>query len=323
MHTERLWAAVVLGALLAMWFLHRLLPSPRSMHDSVKNNVFNISTVYIIALQPVPALKEKASWVLGVTDVRVFPAVNASEAMRLAFDELPLYTKLLMEQGVRHDHMQLSSGPMLGCLLSHMSLWKQVPPGAVVAVLEEDAVLDATSTDRIRALWQDLQQTTAWDLIMLESGQATATGEWRYVGEVAATCAYRWQRPAALDDEVGLYDYYYRYYLTNNRTRGSVCTWQGSRGYLLSHRGAQMLLRCAHPMMVQVDALMGLVATFEPGFGMFWPRVDVVHKNLLHISTIWDGCLKCYMPGTSVFFLVTLVLFLTCVCGVGTYIKLA
>ena len=183
-------------------------------------------------------------------------------------------------------------------------------------------MLDATSTDRIRALWQDLHQTAAWDLIMLESGQATSTGEWLYVGDVAATCAYKWQK----QEHKSLYHYYYEYYTSNNNnnwTSGSICTWQGSRGYLVTHRGAQMLLRHAHPMMVQVDALMGLVATFEPGFGMFWPRVDVVHKNLLRMSTIWDGCLKCYVPGTSVFFLVMLVLFLTCVCGIGTYIKMS
>ena len=52
---------------------------------------------------------------------------------------------------------------------------------------------------------------------------------------------------------------------------------------------------------------MGLVATFDPTFHMFWPRVDVVHPNRLRMSTIWDGCLKCYVPASP--FLVLLIIF--------------
>jgi hypothetical protein len=158
--------------------------------------------------------------------------------------------------------------------------------------------------DRIRMLSEDLR-TEPWDLLMLESGQATATGKWRHVGQAAATCAFRWQKSQAMLRSSS-YSYYYYHYLTTNET--DMCTWQGSRGYLLSYKGAQTLLAFSRPIMVQVDALMGLVATFEPAFGMFWPRVDVVHKSMLRMSTIWDGCLKCYVPSSPLLCLAVLLL---------------
>ena len=103
---------------------------------------------YIIALGDASGLQKRAQMYLDIEKVHIFEAVNGTEAVRRAFDGLPLYTKLLLEQGSRHDHMQLASGAMLGCLLSHMAIWEKVTPGAIVAVLEEDAVLDETSEVR-------------------------------------------------------------------------------------------------------------------------------------------------------------------------------
>ena len=134
------------------------------------------------------------------------------------------------------------------------------------------------SAERIRALSEDLRGVQ-WDLVMLESGQVTATGRWRYVGQVAATCDY-----------------------VHASTNGTACTWQGSRGYLLGYEGAQMLLKHATPIAVQVDGLMGLVATFEPRFQMYWPRVNIVHKDFTRMSTIWDACVKCYLPTSGLYY---------------------
>ena len=311
MHDIRLLWGLLGGVIVLSWLLFSRLPfaSPPA-----RRHFFNISEAYIIALDDAAALRHKASTYLDVPRVHVFNAINGTEAVRLGFDSLPLYTKLLLEQGTRHDHMQLASGPMLGCLLSHIAVWRQIQPDTIVAVLEEDAVLDETSEDRIRTLSEDLRGQS-WELLMLESGQATATGKWRYVGEVAATCAFRWQRPNSAVAR-SVYSYYYNYYVLNSNNETEICTWQGSRGYLLSYRGAQTLLKYSKPMMVQVDALMGLVATFEPTFRMYWPRVDVVHKNLLRMSSIWDGCLKCYVPASPLALLALLVVFLLFFVGV-------
>lgn len=174
-------------------------------------------------------------------------------------------------------------------------------------MVEQDAIIDWASAERIHALSVDLAGEHNWELVMLESGQVTATGKWDNVGKVAATCAYapptRAEMMQRAEDEASLFlGLWPSQKKRSNGTRreGGACTWQGSRGYLLSYGGAQTLLRYARPMMVQVDALMGLVATFEPGFRMYWPRVDIAHKDFSRASTIWDGCLKCYLPVNGV-----------------------
>lgn len=243
---------------------------------------FNISDAYIIALDTsANELQTQVKCHLHIPHVHLFAAINGTRAL-LQLPTLPLYTRFLFAIKARHDHMQLSSDAMLGCLLSHMAIWRLVLPGAIVAVFEEDGVVDAVSAQRLAILERDLADSR-WDLLMLESGQFTATGKWRAVGQIAATCA-------------------------------TLCTWQGSRGYLVSYRGAQALLRFAEPIMVQVDALMGLVAAFEPGFRMYWTLSDVVHPSRMRMSTIWDACIKCYLPPGAHLFYVACSLLLFCGC---------
>ena len=307
--TRRWLVRLIVAGLGGHWLLAWLL-MPGALRGSDDRHSFNISEAHIIALDPSlkQGLQASARRYLHVEAVHIFRAINATEALRLAFDRLPLYTKLLFQHKARHDHMQLSSAPMLGCLLSHMAVWRLVQPGAVVAVLEEDAVLDQASADRLRALSVDLEGV-AWDLLMLESGQLTTTGEWRHVGQVAATCAHE-ARSRLVEAQSSLL--FYSSYLDHNSNTTTTsaaadgkagCTWQGSRGYLVGYEGAQLLLRHAEPAMVQVDGLMALVAMFEPRFHMYWPRVDIVHHDYMRMSTIWDGCIKCYLPTSPLLYL--------------------
>ena len=136
MDARLLWAVAALSCVMMGWLLMRLPLSPITQQH-VPRHRFNISEGYIIALDGAEQVQERARAYLGIDAVHIFKAINGSEAIRVAFEGLPLYTKLLLEQGARHDHMQLASGAMLGCLLSHVAIWKQVPNGAAVAVLEE------------------------------------------------------------------------------------------------------------------------------------------------------------------------------------------
>ncbi len=228
-----------------------------------------VSRVRVIALEPTGPLLASARRLFGVDDASAFAAINATRALELA--RLPLYTRHLMRWG-RHDHMQLYSGESLGCLLSHMAVWRGVAGNETIAVLEEDAVLDDTSRLRLDVLLDDLRETP-WDLLMLESGHLGLGGRWARTGRLAATCS-NWSTTHA----------------------GAACNWMGSRGYLITGRGARILLANARPFEVQVDALMGLVATYDPAFRMYWTRADVAHPTLLRSSRLWDGCLKCYVP---------------------------
>lgn len=177
--------------------------------------------------------------------------------------------------------MQLSTPAMLGCLLSHIRLWESVLPNETIAVFEEDAYIDRVSSERMHSLSYDMRGIASWDVLMLESGQRLiSSGEWQYIGDLAATCS----------------------------SNSTPCTWFGTRGYLITYSGAQHLLRHVYPISVQVDALMGLVAAFSPGFNMYWTRENIAHIRLFHISSVWDACIKCYLPTTPYLYLTILLL---------------
>lgn len=244
------------------------------------NNHFNISRVWIISMHHTSHhtldLAKGLLYFLRIQDVQIFPAINGTHALQTgAYKFLSLYTRYLMLSG-RHDHMQLSSPGMLGCLLSHVHLWKTIQPNETVAIFEEDAYVDSTSAKRMEVLYQDITtHNVTWDVLLLESGHnLIASGKWVNIGELAATCSY-------------------------HETSEGLCTWFGTRGYLITHEGAQHLLRFVYPISVQVDSLMGLVASFSPGFRMFWTRKDIAHLRIFHVTGVWDGCIKCYMPAST------------------------
>ena len=241
---------------------------------------------YVIALHPPSAwlTAQSAARYLGIPNVTVVQAINGTEALAQAEGDLALYTRYLLHFQVRHDHMQLSTAPMLGCLLSHVRLWEGVRENQTIAVFEEDAVFDALSGTRFAALLEDVAGYP-WDILMLESGSVMAGGPWKNIGRFAATCA---KQP---------------------------CSWMGTRGYLLTYRGARLLLQHMSPIAVQVDALIGLVAAFSPhDFRMYWTRSNVVHLRYTHISTIWEGCIKCYLPASQLLLLCPLLLVSLCCC---------
>jgi GR25 family glycosyltransferase involved in LPS biosynthesis len=218
---------------------------------------------------------------LQVENVSVFQGINQSEAMSI-YHNLPLYTKYTMKTG-RSDHMQIANPSMLGCLLSHITIWENIHKNEIVLILEEDAYVNLHSSLIMKHLSSDMNNIE-WDVIMLESGQFIASGNWVTVGNHAATCA------------------------ESNQTV-NICTWFGTRGYLITYVGAQKLLAHSFPVHVQIDAYMGLLAAFDPEFKMFWTRNNVVHQKLLHISKVWDGCLKCYMPKTNIFYVFVVLVF--------------
>ena len=238
----------------------------------LQRSLFNITKAFVIALEPQTAgpLVAQVREYMGIDDVEVVRAVNATKALNMTAGHLSIYTQNLLRFG-RHDHMQVYSGGSLGCLLSHMAVWARAG-NETVAVFEEDAVLDRVSTQRMGVLLEDMADVR-WNLLMLESGHLGVRGAWAYVGSLAATCA-DWGTLHA----------------------GDACNWMGSRGYLLRGDGAAQLLRHATPFTVQTDALMGLVATFNSGFAMYWTTSNIAHPMFFRRSTLWDGCIKCYFP---------------------------
>lgn len=271
-----MWRHVVchlaLATLVCLLWLRATLPTPYvPVH-------YKIANAFVISLDP--RLDTSITRYLGIPTTLV-RAVNSSVAVQ---ETVPLYVKHTMALG-RHDHMQISNAAMLGCYLSHMRVWETFLNSTddVVAVFEEDAMVDWSSRVVLNELWQDMHGLN-WSIVMLESGHLNTEGEWLHLGQHLTTCAGR-----------------------------GTCMWFGTRGYILSRPGASALLRHSRPILVQVDALVSLVAAWEGDFNMYWTRTDVAKQRLLSRSTVWDGCIKCYMPVAgwpyAAFFLILVFIF--------------
>ena len=145
--------------------------------NNPEHHAFNLSKGFVISLRK-SALPIAIREFLNVEDIEIINAINATEAVKVV--ELPLYTRMNMYSG-RHDHMQISNGAMLGCLLSHMHVWKQISDGQTILVLEEDAIIDERSRSRLRNVYESMLGVP-WDIIMLEAGHPTNTGKWLQIG---------------------------------------------------------------------------------------------------------------------------------------------
>ena len=287
---------------------------------------------------------------LQIPDMSIFNAVNGSEKdlYQKTISEISLYTRYTMSVG-RNDHMQLSNVGMLGCLLSHVEVWKRVQPGETIAIFEDDSIIDTTSSERMYNLFYDLRNIE-WDILMLESGQPMISqGSWKNIGLYASTCAK--SRIKIKENIVAVENDEYNndknnYTEISNATTtttttfndtklendglewiydgniGSeydnsykekdekICTWFGTRGYLLTYNGAQILLKHIFPITVQVDSFIGLVAAFDSNFKMFWTRQNVVHWRYLYLSHVWEHCFKCYMPIDAQFYIIFIIIIL-------------
>ena len=72
-------------------------------------------------------------------------------------------------------------------------------------------------------------------------------------------------------------------------------------GYLLRHNGAIQLLRHATPVIVQVDALISILATYKPSsLRLFWTTTSIAHASVWRPSTVWDGCVTRCLLGDGI-----------------------
>ena len=254
-------------------------------HTQQHTHSFNITKSFVIALDPLLGAKvaHTASLYLGLPSMTIFKAINSTEAKELAVatGELPLYTQRLLQVG-RSEHMQLGNAAMLGCLLSHMAIWDMMQAGDTFVVFEEDAQFDEVAAIRLRKLAADVHAHD-WHMVILEAGQSLiSTGTRKQVGELAETCAEETRVP---------------------------CTWYGTRGYILKHSGARLLKQHAKPFIVQVDALIGLVAAaFPADFRLYWTRADVAYPSNWRRSVIFDGCISCIFPKVEVYVYIVIAL---------------
>ena len=193
---------------------------------------------------------------------------------------LPLYTRHLIAHG-RHEHIQIGNRAMVGCLLSHVEAWRRVSSWAYV--FEEDALVEEGALQSVSQLLQEVMWVN-FSVLMLQARRFEAAGVVHKTGPLAATC--------------------------------DSCTWFGTRGYIVTEQGARVLLEYVEPVVVQVDALMGLVNEFDPRFHLFWTQTEIVGNARPLASTVWDGCvLACFGVAVQIACLVSVVV----LCAVMTH----
>jgi hypothetical protein len=165
---------------------------------------------------------------------------------------LPLYNRYVMQTG-RTDDLQIGNLNMLGCLESHREVWSRVSRTSYV--FEHDA---KPSADGMRIVQKLLRDSTgrAWSVMKLSA--KLVTGEHYRVGELSESC------------------------------RG--CISFGTRGYIVTKAGAQILLDNYHPPVVQVDAYMSLLNAYHANFTLVWSVVQAVDwiPQLSTIQMVWD-----------------------------------
>ena len=152
---------------------------------------------------------------------------------------LPLYNRYVMQTG-RTDDLQIGNLNMLGCLESHREVWTRIR--ATSYVFEHDAKPSADGRRIVQSLLRD-NTDSVWSVMKL-SAPELVTGEHYPVGMLSETC------------------------------RGCIAF--GTRGYIVTKEGAQILLDNYNPPVVQVDAYMSLLNVYHPNFTLVWTRLQAV-----------------------------------------------
>ena len=175
--------------------------------------------------------------------------------------DLHIFTRYMMDTG-RVDHKLIGNYAMVGCLMSHVKIWKNLTES--VFIFEEDAILDGENTRDLIA--SELYEASAynWSVLLLTERNR-----------------FGWA-----DDEINI--------LSPLLGSCSSCRWYGTRGYIITPVGASILLEYYLPLLVQVDGLMALVNAYDDRFKMLWVLYPTVLQLNNAPSTIQTtSCTKC------------------------------
>eukprot|EP00282_Hemiselmis_andersenii_P016753 CAMPEP_0114108176 /NCGR_PEP_ID=MMETSP0043_2-20121206/81_1 /TAXON_ID=464988 /ORGANISM="Hemiselmis andersenii, Strain CCMP644" /LENGTH=325 /DNA_ID=CAMNT_0001199925 /DNA_START=1 /DNA_END=976 /DNA_ORIENTATION=+ len=243
------------------------------------HNSLNVTRAMYITMRPNSPRTNSTMYMLKNHAGFRYPEVSvAIDGNNVDPETLPLYTRYIILNG-RHDHSQVSTAGMVGCYMSHVKVLEQLKPGDVFAVFEEDALFTSRSIRELAALHGFVRDTLKTDFDLLYTG------------------ANDNPKPSAKRAK--------RHILSPTVTVSeclSGCSVWGTRGYVVTYRGAQKLLKHTTPVITQIDALFSLVANFEVdnGFKMFFLNNDIVVGprwiDFIGATQVQDLCLKCYFP---------------------------
>ena len=161
---------------------------------------------------------------------------------------LPLYNRHVMQTG-RTDDLQIGNLNMLGCLESHREVWTRITQTSYV--FEHDAISNVDARSIVETLLHD-NARSAWSVILLQEPMGFSVNrmilpenpQFSNVGDLTQTCR--------------------------------DCIAYGTRGYIVTKAGAQILLENYNPPVVQVDAYMSLLNAYHANFTLMWTRLQAV-----------------------------------------------
>lgn len=175
--------------------------------------------------------------------------------------DLHIFTRYMMDTG-RVDHKLMDNWAMVGCLMSHVQIWKTLTEPAII--FEEDSIVTGVTRQLLANIMLEAHPHN-WSALMLTKRYYKRYPEPQEttLSPLLATC--------------------------------KTCSWFGTRAYIITPIGASIMLEYYLPLLVQVDGLMSLVNTYDPRFKMLWVRGEVVTKQEYRSSTIQTApCQKCY-----------------------------
>lgn len=290
---NNVWAVLVGLVVLTAW---NVLLRPRMLFPPSAPTAFaaaarhGLSDAFLISLVDRDDMATRTAAALGRAIVPNVTVVGAVDGAAILDEHMPLYTRHVIRAG-RSDHMQIGNRAALGCLMSHGAVWRRIAAsGAPALVFEEDVLVGPDSAALLAALLASVEHVP-WGILMLDPGHVNVDGEWNTVAPMVANCS------------------------------SASCVWYGTRAYALRPAVAALLLAHMEPMVLQVDAVITLVAAYHaPAVRMYWTTARIFPYNLTRPSAIFDGCIKCYLPtgARSYVIFVVIIVVAAVFFGIGT-----
>ena len=199
-----------------------------------------------------------------------FSAVDGANLNLLQDERISLHTRMNLVNRARRSHYEIATPGACGASFSHIGIWEQfLKSGAeYVVVFEDDTVVDQTSLAYIDALIPRLP--TQWDMWLL------GTHKWGLDGK-------------ALDP-------------LNPKGWYTVSSFTGAHAYVLSRKGAELLLENPYPIETHIEyyitgcaKLKGLKLIKHWALRMTY-FAEATEKDDSDTYDGWKSCPTCYIP---------------------------
>jgi GR25 family glycosyltransferase involved in LPS biosynthesis len=234
-----------------------------------KDNIFDLMDAYIISLKNKQNQFNKTYNLLkkaGLKNVQKFEAINGNELV-MTLDPVgykhPVVNVSLVAQysinNVRYSHREIPSKGVIGCYLSHITLWKKLLESdkEYMLIFEDDAVPQENNLDiKIKEL---INEKSDFDIILLGN-------------EIRDTIPLK----------------------NKSKNLRKCIFFFGLHAYIISKKAVKKLIKYIFPIDIQIDSYISLYNKKDSEFNVYHTINKYVVQSL-HKSSLQDICVSCYM----------------------------